>query len=699
MNSSLIDQLDEGNLVKKLDKLEKTTRSKVYEDIMDSYTEASKSMDAWKRKYTKALLLAKMQPSNSKGEEIETKDFPFEGASTVMLPFILEAMLDFSARATPELVWNDKLVSVKITGQDREAEQAKEAQQGQPPSEEKPLVKALRAERVETFLNYQLANEIPGWRRGQDKNVIALPCVGTTYKKTYYDYEAKKVCSDLRMADKVVFDMACDTFQDAPDKFEPLKYSRNEVIGFIRGDQSWDLDEDDLEDEKNDFEFIEAHCWIDLDEDGLKEPYCAILDEESSEIVCLYPDYDEDLVSFNDKDEVVKIKDKETYTQYIFLPDPEGGPMGMGWGILLGPMFAAINTLVRQNIDAGTLNLTTSNSGLIAQNIGDGRGNRQLSSQVDIKMAQLTPYPMGGLQGSLRDNVVQFPFAGPSSVLMELTSYLVDTARNLASSAYSVEANAGEAAELYLARLQQGLKVPNSITMRVYEAAKEEFQKIALLDYKHHDSDLYNKVLDEPDLWIMQRDFNPDDCDIDLVADPSQGSDIERIAKAQNAYSMAMEQVAAGQNVMNLRQACIDLLEAQKVPNIEELVPEPDPNPSPEMQKMLALEAFEAELQDRGLKVKEREVAIKESTAEVARLKQAHEAARELSELGLQADIDESVITKNYADALAKLVKDTGISYEKARSEVIKIERDFIEESNGRQIPASVPTPDRPMAG
>ena len=58
------------------------------------------------------------------------------------------------------------------------------------------------------------------------------------------------------------------------------------------------------------------------------------------------------------------IQDKEIYTQTIFLPDPEGGPMGLGWGILLGPMFTAINTLLRDNIDAGTLNLTTANSGL-----------------------------------------------------------------------------------------------------------------------------------------------------------------------------------------------------------------------------------------------------------------------------------------------------------------------------------------------
>jgi chaperonin GroES len=668
-NHPLIAQLDEGNLVSKLRDLEKKTEAGIYQDTMELYGEAVQSMSDWKRKYDKALKLAKMQPTNSKGDPIETKDFPFEGASLAMTPFILEAMLDFAARATPELVWTDELVSAKITGKDPEE------------------VKEARGERVSTFMNYQLTDYIPGWRRGQDKVVMALPCVGTSYKKSYYDYEEKKVCSDLKMADKVIFNMEYDTFEDAPDKFEKLEYSRNDVIGFIRGEQGWNLAEDDLEEDKDTFEFIEAHTWVDLDEDGLKEPYCLILDELTQKIVSIYPDYDEDTIFFNGEGEVTKIRDCEPYTQYIFLPDPEGGPMGMGWGILLGPTFTAINKLVRDNLDAGTLNLTTANSGLIGMNIGQGKGNRQMGGPIKVKMGELTPVAIGGV-GNLGQNVVQMPFSGPSTVLMALTEFLVESSRNLATAAYQVEANAGEAAELYLARLQQGLKVPNSIVMRVYESAKREFNKIALLNYKHYDNELYNRVLDEPEMYMMQRDFDPKDCDIEMVADPSQGSDVERIAKANNAYQRAFQEASAGINITNFRQAALDLAEAEGQPDVEALIPEPDPNPSPQMQMMMAKQQFEADLQEREMKVRERDMQLKEFKAQAEQLTEARDKALELSKLGLQADLDESTITKNYAEALAKLVEKCDLSYDDALAQVTRIEDIHIEANNG-QVPTS----------
>lgn len=691
----LVKWLDEGNIVSKLNDHKDMTAADVYNDITQTYGDADASMEKWRKKYKAAIKLAKMQPTAG-GEDIETKDFPFEGASVAMMPFVFQAMLDFASRAAPDLVWTEKLVSGQVCGMDQDQ------------------TKLARAMRCEEFQNYQLINDIPGWRNGQDKNVFALPCVGTTYKKTYFDYEEQQVCSDFRTADKIIFDLSHDTFEDAPDKFEPITYTRNQVIGFIRGDQSWDISEDELDEDKDSFDFVEAHSWIDMDGDGLKEPYCAILFPEFNKIVCLYPDYDEDTIVFNDKGKVVKIKDKATYTQYIFLPDPEGGPMGLGWGIVLGPTFAAINTLVRDNLDAGTLQLVAANSGLIAQNIGEGRGNRQLSSRIDLKLGTLTPYPMGGLQGSLRENVVQFPFSGASPVLFQLTEYLADTANRMTTAAYQVEANQGEAASLYLARLQQGLKTPNMIVMRVYECAKKEFQKIALLNYKHYDNEYYNQILDEPEQYSMEADFDPADYDVKLVADPSQGSDVERVGKAQTVYSMAMEQAtgaAAGvKPVIDLRTASIGLLKAQGVPeeDIKTLAPMPDPNAPPpkEMQLMLAQQAMEAEMRQKELQLKEEEVAIKkqklqmEATGQqLEKLRQAREAAKALTELGLKADLDEATITEKYANALKGLVKDAGLTFEQAKREVTNLESQFINHDGGMnanpaQTGLSIPTGD-----
>ncbi len=65
--------------------------------------------------------------------------------------------------------------------------------------------------------------------------------------------------------------------------------------------------------------------------------------------------------------------------------------------------------------------------------------------------------------------------------------------------------------------------------MRTYECAKNEFRRIAHLDYKYHDSVAYNRVLDEDKDYVMKDDFDPEDCDVRIASNPAQGSDVERI--------------------------------------------------------------------------------------------------------------------------------------------------------------------------
>jgi hypothetical protein len=640
------------NLVGEIETREHLKNSEVYQDAMDILKECETSMQKWKKKYNRAINLAKMVPTTKGGkDELESKDFPFEGASLAMLPYIFEAMLDFSSRASPELVWSPKLVKAKVWGQDQEQ------------------TKLARAMRVETYMNYQLQETIPQWKKNQDKGLLSLPCTGTIFKKTYFDSDIQECRSDLKMADEVIFDHNCESFEESLEKFEKINYTRNETIGMIRG-EDWNLLESELDDEDRNFDFIEAHIWIDLDDDGLEEPYTAILDEERSRVVALYPDYEEDTI-YQEEGQLTKIEQKDLYTQFVFLPDPEGGPMGMGWGILLGPMFTAINTLLRDNLDAGTLQLTSSNSGLIATGIGDARGNRQLSGPIDIKLGKLTPIPLGAINGTLQQNVVQFPFGGPSQVLLELMTFLVESSKKMTSAAYAVEAHPGEAATLYLARLQQALKTPNTIIMRVYSAQRREYKKIALVNYEHFSDNKYNKVLDDQDEQSMQADFNPADCDIDLVADPSQGSEIERVAKAQNSYDAMMSQLAYGQTVFDQVLTTRNLLLAMGESNATALVPDPPTEPSEQEKLAMANQMREAELENR-------EMDLKEATQRMEGAKLARIAAKDMSELGLRGDKDEAEITERYVKALKDLVE-MGMSYSQAKTEISRIEEDFIE--------------------
>lgn len=673
--SPLFKYLDQGNIVDELEDNSGTTSK-----IMALYDEAEDSMSKWKKKYDRALNLAKLQPTIN-GKEITEKNFPFDGASLVMMPFILEAGLDFQSRSAPELAWSNEIVHAKVYGKNS-------------------TDKEDRATRIKDYSNMQLSELMPDWKPNQDKALLILPMIGTIYKKTYYCYEEQEVRSDLKFADQIIFNHDYATFEEAPDKFEPVCYTRNQVIGFIRGDQKWDLEEDGLEEDKEDFEFINAYTWIDLDGDGLKEPYLATIYKDQQKIVCLYPCYDEDTVYTNDNDEIVKVKPVDYFTQYRFISDPEGGPMGLGWGILLGPMFDAINTNVRQLIDAGTLSLTSANSGLINKRFASGRGNAAKDGPIEIVMGQLTPIETHGT-GSLRDDIVQFPFAGPNTVLFQLMEYLINSARSMTNASLNIQANQGEAAALYLARLQQALKIPNSIIMRVYDCCKKELQKISLLNYKHFDDEKYNKILDLDIQASMQRDFDPEDFDIRMVADPSQGSDIERVNRAQVIYEMAKDPNQPGQ-VLDYRQAVLGVLEAMKTPNPEELAPEPDPNarnPAAEMQQAVIAQQMAAmEMQKRDQDLRQQETKLKELRLMLDQQKAAMDSAKEMAKLGLDADMQEAKIAKEYAQTLEIIVKMGMDAGRNAMPLVNEIEGTFIDNAGQQPKQAINPIPSGAMA-
>ena len=684
LTSTLLELLDEDNIV---DQLPDGCASK----ILECYNDADQSMSDWKEAYKKALRLAKLQPKTKQ------KTFPFEGASTAMAPFVLEAMIDFNARSAPELAYSDNIVKAKIYGgttlpevpspesmgdmgdRQEEAQQAfQEAQQQREADQERiDTDKEDRASRVAEYSNYQLAELMPMWQQEQDKLLLSLPCVGTMYKKTYFDTDSQEVHSDLCYGDSIIFDQAYPTFEAAPDKFEPLPpMSKNEVVEKIRGADSWDMDESELSsDDKETYDFIECHTWVDIDDDGLKEPYCIVIWKDKEKCVYARPAFDEDTVTVED-DEVIKVEAVRVFTQYQFIPDPEGGPMGMGWGILLGPTFEEINTSIRQMNDAGTLQILASNSGLIADNNGSGgRGNRAQRGPIELKMGKLTSVQMGG-QGNLAQNVVQFPAAGPSAEVFQLLSYMVEAVRRLTDASSQVDTHTGEAAALYLARLQQTLKRPNIITMRVYNCAAKEFGLIFDLNHKHFSDEKYNKVIDREQTYSMAQDFNPDDCDIKLVADPSQGSDLERMARAEAVLQNAKTEQTP---ITDIRQATKEYYEILGVADVDSLVPEPQ-GPDPMQAMMQRQQEMDAAKEAMDAEFRNREQSLKEAELQLKAAKQQYEAMKDMQAAGIEIDVQEADITLKYSQAFKNLSE---VTANNVAARVTAIENQFINQSEG----------------
>lgn len=617
--------------------------------ISDQYDTDKEEMEDWQEDYDNALKLAKMNP------EVEQKDFPFEGASRVMASFLMEAAIEFNSRYQIDVLSQLEPAKFEVVGQ-----------------EKTPLAgaietddidsnpKAARAERMKTYFNVKLRKS--NWCDESDQESMALPIVGTTYRKIMWNDRKKEVCSYFVTADKVIFCQQTP-FEDAPQIVHELEFSRNELIGNLHAGV-FEFDEDALPENKEAFEGYEAHFYYDFDEDGYAEPYiatCVDLGEDT--IVRIRAGFIPEGVTLVDG-KVTDIKRKEYFAQKRLLTDPEGGPMGIGFGILLKDSYETINSNLRQLLDAGTLANISGNSGLIANTTSPrmGMDNRMGEGEIEIEIGKLKKVNVSG-SGTLAQNVVQLPFKGPHVVLFQLLQYLEESARRLTTVSYNVEANAQEASSLYLARLQQGMKVYNAMMYRVFRGLKKEFELMAECFYEYAEelqSD-YVAVLDED--ASMADDFNPDDCDIIPTANPAHGSDMERLAKAELEVQAAANPNAQG--IINTRQAYLDLFEAAGIENLDQLMPEPDPGPTQQEKIMMAYQSADMEFRNRDMQLKERKMMMEE-------MELGLKAQRELEKMNQEAALNNSKVDVNIATAFEKMA---GVAMDKAREIQVMLDR------------------------
>jgi chaperonin GroES len=394
----------EGDLCEMFSEAELSTE---YTKVTAGIASDKNSMDGYLKRYEKAIQRVKLLPENEK------KNFPFDDASNVVLPFLFDAAADFNARSAPPLLERQDICHIKINGKDEieippEAmamiEQAMAAQ-GQEAAmqmhqqvitelEKQPTPKESRADRVADMINYDLTQGMPEWREQQDKALFLLPVAGMYFKKTYQCPIEEATKSELIWPDKLIYDHKADTFEAAPRKTFEFTMSRNDVITATRSGQmvAWEgLDEDTGTAE---YQFQETHCEMDLDGDGYAEPYIGVISKIAGKFVSLQPRFDEEDVRMNDDKQVVKIDGEDFFSQTIFIPDPAGTCTGLGYGILMNDIFQIIDTNYNQMVDAGTLNNVAANSGFIRQGakVGPRAGNRQKKGTIEMTMGKFTTW-------------------------------------------------------------------------------------------------------------------------------------------------------------------------------------------------------------------------------------------------------------------------------------------------------------------
>ncbi len=148
--------------------LDPATLSEVSSELTTAFEEDLSSRGDWYEAFKDGLELL--------GVDSDPRSEPFEGASGVYHPLLAEATTHFQAQAYKELLPANGPVDTKIMGASSDP-------------------KAMQANRVKDFMNYQLMYKMEEYDPEMDQMLFFLPLAGSAFKKCYFDPAMGRVVS------------------------------------------------------------------------------------------------------------------------------------------------------------------------------------------------------------------------------------------------------------------------------------------------------------------------------------------------------------------------------------------------------------------------------------------------------------------------------------------------------------------------
>lgn len=487
----------------------------------------------------------------------EAKTYPWKGCANIKYPLLTTAALQFNARAYPAIVKGDEAVSVKVVGKDRgkpligpdgmpaamgpdgsiipgsmaQMAPPEVAQILQPAWMVPPGGKAARANRVADYLNTVLFYRVKDWEADTDALLMQLPIVGCVFRKVWWDAEAGEHCSAMVSALRIVVPegaRSCETTprltEEIPDVF-PHEIREKVRSGFYR---EVTIPEDDHKAGAR--MLLEQHRLIDMDGDGLEEPYIVTVDKDTQQVLRIEPNYGPDSLKMGPDGEVRSIERGKFYVKYGFFPHPEGKFYDIGLGHLLKQVGGVINSALNQLLDAGTAQ--TAGGGFIASGV-------RLQARNSVLRFEPGEYKtVDGVSGpELRNAIVERTLPNVSPVTFQVLDLLLGAAKDITGVKDVITGEASNNGQVgtTLALIEQGLQVFNAVYKRIYRALKAEFtliyENVSKYGVEATAAD-YAEVMDDPEA-DFERDFSMSDMDIRPVSDPSSVTRMQKLARAQ----------------------------------------------------------------------------------------------------------------------------------------------------------------------
>jgi len=575
--------VESNNLVEHLDPEDVKL---IGDTIRQNYENDKQSRAEWEDRYAESEKLV-MQLA-------EEKSFPWPGAANVRFPLLTIAALQYHARAYPALVRGSYPVSCRVIGEDPTGE------------------KNARAKRVSSHMSFQLMEEDTQWEDSTDKALIVQAIMGCSFKKTFHSSSLHHVRSELVMPKDLVIPYHAKSLELAPRLTHTIGLSNDEVEerirrglftrpenpmdGLVDGEDGVSLPKSaprvgviqEAENEINGIQpaatdddtpimFLEQHLWLDLDGDGLREPYIGFVRHDDAVLYRLVARFEKDKVERNDDNEIVRIEPEHYFTKYEFIPAPDGSIYGMGFGMLLGATNESINTLINQLIDAGTM--SNLGGGFLARGVRV-RGGEYAFRPQEWKRTDSTA-------ADLKAGIFPLPIREPSNVLFSLLNLLIDWGSRIGMATDAATGqNPGQNQKVGTTQavIDQGEKVFNGIYKRTYRAMKKEFRLVYRLNYLANPPTGKFDYADESGQggFALWTDYFESNKSIVPAADPSIASR-EKIMQRD----MTVAQMAASVPGFNRYAVTRRVLDGLEVPNIDEIFPKPgtpgaqQPSPPP----------------------------------------------------------------------------------------------------------------------
>jgi hypothetical protein len=534
----LSETLDEDDLVE------------ISNNVLDNFEADKDSRAEWESMFERGFDLL--------GLKLEQGTEPFEGACTAVHPLLIESAVKFQSKASGELFPSSGPVKTQILGKSTPE-------------------KELQANRVQSFMNFQLTEQMPEYFDEFERMLFHLPLIGSAFKKLYYDATTKRPHSEFISIDQFYVSYYATDLANA-DRYTHVIYrSPVELAKDIRAGVYQDIDlptpssnnitpftekMDTIlglspsSDNDPQYVLLEQHCYLNIEDEDEACPYIVTIEQQSKQVLSIRRNYKQDDLN---KEKI------NHFVHYRFVPG--FGFYGLGLIHFLGNLTMSATAAMRSLIDAGQF-----------ANLPGGfkaKGVRMVGDNDPISPGEFKEVEATGID--LSKAIVPLPYKEPSSTLFQMLNFVTAAGQKFADSTEQVISDAASYGPVgtTMALLEASSKFFSAIHKRLHKSQKDEFRILARIDYDYLPNE-YPYDVPYEDRSIFKNDFDGR-IDIIPVSDPNIPSNAHRMMMANMALQMAQQ---SPPGMFNLEALNRTILNAANMPNVEEILP-PKIKPKP----------------------------------------------------------------------------------------------------------------------